>query len=112
MALLQTRQNLIGWGPTQKVLIFDFVLYSSLSSFPSCFVLSMCLSLPVFLVLIYWATLKEKTDDWVTLKEDLKVTKREHTVSETLGNIVWIEENVRIQILQVHYSFIRFVLPT
>ena len=72
----------------------------------------MCLSLPVFLVLIYWDTLKEKSDDWATLREDLKETKREHIVSETLGNIVWIEENIRIQILQVHYSFIRFVLPT
>ncbi len=85
----------MGGVQLKRLLIFDFVLYSYLSSLPS----------------IYWATLKEKLADWETLKEDLKETKREHIVSETLGSIVWVEENIRIQILQVHYSFIRFVLP-
>ena len=87
---------MIGWGPTQKVIDFWFGLVFVFIFFPS----------------FYWATLKEKLDDWATLKEDLKETKREHVVSETLGNIVWLEEDIRIQILQVHYSFIRFVLPT
>ena len=86
---------MIGWGPTQKVIDFWFSLVFVFIFFPS----------------IYWATLKEKLDDWATLKEDLKETKREHIVSETLGNIVWLEEDIRIQILQVHYSFIRIVLP-